>query len=47
MHAAGIDAYFSVLNRACTLEEAMSKETASKNLSLTVEQIIRLLRAGH
>ena len=47
VHAAGIDAYFSVLNRACTLEEAMSKETASKNLSLTVEQIIRLLRAGH
>ncbi len=45
VHEAGIDAYFSILNRACTVEEAMSKATAAKNLSLTVEQIVRLLRA--
>ena len=44
VHDAGIDAYFSVLNRPCTLEEAMSKSAASKNLSLTVEEIIRLIR---
>ena len=44
VHEAGIDAYFSILNRPCTIEEAMSKSTASKNLSLTVEEIMRLMR---
>lgn len=46
VHNAGIDAYFSVLNRACTLEEAMNKGTASKNLSATVEELTRLLLAS-
>ncbi len=45
VHDAGIDAYFSILNRATTAEEAMMKEAASKNLSATVEEIVRLLRA--
>ena len=44
VHDAGIDAYFSILNRPCTIEEAMSKSAASKNLSLTVEEIMRLMR---
>lgn len=45
VHDAGIDAYFSILNRAGTVEEAMLKGAASKNLSMTVEEIVRLLRA--
>ena len=43
VHGAGIDAYFSVLQQPCTLEEAMQKLVVSKNLSLTIEEIIRLL----
>lgn len=46
VHNAGIDAYFSVINRACTLEEAMSKDVAAKNLSATVEELTRLLLAS-
>ena len=39
---AGIDAYFPILRGISTLEEAMEKETAKKNLADTVEQVIRL-----
>ncbi len=38
----GIDAFFSILRSACTLEQAMDKETAKANLSATAEQVIRL-----
>lgn len=41
-----IDAYFSILNRPHSIEEAMLKANASKNLSLAVEEIIRLIRAA-
>ncbi len=41
---AGIDAYFPILREAVTLEEAMEKERARKNLRDTVEQALRLLR---
>jgi glycerate kinase len=40
---AGIDAYFSILSSVCTLEEAMHPDVARKNLTLTAEQIFRLL----
>ena len=42
---AGIDAFFPIPSAPLSLEEAMEKETARKNLSLTAEQIIRLLQA--
>ncbi|MBQ9479073.1 MAG: glycerate kinase, partial [Selenomonadaceae bacterium] len=45
VHGSGIDAFFSILNRPSTLEDAMIKETAGKNLSLTVEELTRLIRA--
>ena len=40
---AGIDAAFAILRSPMTLSAAMQKETASKNISETVKQIIRLL----
>ncbi len=43
-HACGIDAYFPVLQRICTLEEAMEYENAVKNISSAVTQVFRLLR---
>ena len=39
----GIDAFFPILREITTLEEAMDKETAKKNLALTAEQVFRLL----
>ena len=42
----GIDAFFSILRSACTLEQAMEKETAKANLSATAEQVIRLYMAA-
>ncbi|MGI6106868.1 MAG: glycerate kinase [Lachnospiraceae bacterium] len=41
----GIDAYFPVLRRPCTLEEAMKPENAAANLSDTAEQVFRLIAA--
>ena len=38
----GLDACFSILNEIVSLEEAMEKETARKNLIQTTEQIMRL-----
>jgi len=38
----GIDAYFSILQRICTLEEAMNSEVAKENLADTAEQVYRL-----
>ncbi len=42
----GIAAYFPILHRVCTLEEAMKSENARENLADTAEQAIRLLRVG-
>ncbi len=39
----GIDAYFSILPRVITLEEAMDTRNAGKNMADTVEQAFRLL----
>ena len=39
----GIDAFFPILREVTTLEEAMDKETAKKNLALAVEQVFRLI----
>ena len=40
----GIDAFFSILRRPCSLEEAMDKANASVNLADTVEQVFKLIR---
>ena len=40
----GIDAYFCILNQPTSLEDAMKKDTASKNLSLVAAQAVRLFR---
>lgn len=42
----GIDAYFPILHNAVSVEEAMKSEVARKNLSMTVEQIVRLIKAS-
>lgn len=39
----GIDAYFSIVNRAMTIEEAMDKETAIDNMTATTIQIFNLI----
>lgn len=39
----GIDAFFPIVRGVTTLEEAMDKETAKRNMSLSVEQVFRLL----
>lgn len=40
----GIDAFFPVLRRIVTLEEAMKTENATRNLADTAEQVYRLLK---
>ena len=40
---AGLDAAFAILREPMTLADAMKKETASKNISETVKQVIRLI----
>lgn len=42
----GIDAFFPILREICTLEKAMEKEYARENLSLTVEQVFRIIAKG-
>ena len=42
---AGIDAFFPILRRVTTLEEAMKPENARENLLETSEQVFRLVRA--
>ena len=44
---AGIAAYFPILRGISTLEEAMEKETARRDLEDTVEQVIRLYHLRH
>ena len=43
VNAAGIDAYFPILRRLVTVEEALDVQNASANLASTVEQVFRLL----
>lgn len=40
---AGIDAYFPIVRDVTTLEDAMKKENAQKNMTETAEQVFRLL----
>jgi len=43
-NASGIDAFFPVIRGICTLEEAMDKKNAFKNLADTAEQVFRAFR---
>ena len=43
LNEAGIDAYFPILRRVVTLEEALDRTTAADNLADAVEQAFRLL----
>lgn len=40
----GIDAFFPIVRGAVTLEEAMDKRNAARNMADTVEQVFRLIR---
>lgn len=40
----GIDAFFPILKAPCTLEDAMNKDNAYKNLRDTAEQALRLVK---
>ncbi len=42
----GIDAFFPILRRVCTLEEAMCKDAARANLADTAEQAFRLWKCA-
>lgn len=42
----GIDAYFPILRRICTLQEAMDATAARRNMTETAEQVMRLFLAG-
>jgi len=46
-HKNGIDAYFCILNEPVSLEEAMRKDIAIRNLKMTAEQVIRLYMLNH
>lgn len=43
-HEKGIDAFFPILRRIMTLEEAMEPENARNNMADTVEQVFRLIK---
>lgn len=45
-NAAGMDAYFPIIPRILTLDEAMDKETAKRNMTDTAEQVFRLIKAS-
>ena len=40
----GIDAFFPILRRVITVQEAMEKETAHENMVRSVEQVFRLIK---
>ena len=44
---AGLDSTFAILRSPVTLSQAMQKETASKNISETVSNIVRLIEKIH
>ncbi|MCH5186989.1 MAG: glycerate kinase [Oscillospiraceae bacterium] len=41
----GIDAFFPILRRICTLDEAMDAANAKANMTDTVEQVFRIMKA--
>ena len=41
----GIDAFFPILRRVITVQEAMEKENARENMIRSVEQVFRLIKA--
>lgn len=43
-HAAGVDAYFPILQRISTLKAALDPAQASRNMTETAEQVFRLIR---
>ena len=40
----GIDAFFPILRKAVSLEEAMEQKNAEENMSAAAEQVFRLIR---
>lgn len=44
IHSCGIDAYFPVIRKICTSEEAMDKVSTYRNVADTAEQVFRLIR---
>ncbi len=42
----GIDAFFPIVRKPCTLEEAMDLDNAHKNLKDTVNQVFRLIKTS-
>lgn len=44
-NTAGMDAYFPIIPRILTLDEAMDKDTAKRNMTDTAEQVFRLIKA--
>ena len=42
----GIDAFFSILPRVCSLDEAMDTEIAQKNMRNAAEQVFRWILGG-
>ena len=44
VNAAGIDAYFPILRRVVTLEEALDGVNAADNLAASVEQVFRVIK---
>ncbi|MGN1383480.1 MAG: glycerate kinase [Eubacterium sp.] len=42
----GITAFFPILRRVCSLEEAMDTEAAQRNMADTLEQVFRVISAG-
>ncbi|MBR2634501.1 MAG: glycerate kinase [Clostridia bacterium] len=46
LNECGIDAFFPIVPKACSLEEAMNEKNARENLRNTAEQAFRLLRAA-
>lgn len=45
MNRHGIDAFFPILKAPCSVEKAMEKETAQKNLTDTSVQVFRLIKS--
>ena len=41
----GIDAFFPILRRVITVQEAMETETARENMIRSVEQVFRLIQS--
>ena len=46
LNAAGIDAYFPILRRVVTLDEALDRSAAAANLADTAEQVFALLKSA-